>query len=106
MITFGTFIDFWFSVSSYLHDGEFRKRAYELQAVKGLRNACAHNNCIINDLKSGKPRYNVSYDVRIAVTGLKLHDVNVKAKLSNERLQHIATTLYLSQYYGFNRGKN
>lgn len=106
LITFGTFIDFWFSVSRYLHDGEFRKRAYELQAVKGLRNACAHNNCIINDLKSGKPRYNVSYDVRIAVTGLKLHDVNVKAKLSNERLQHIATTLYLSQYYGFNRGKN
>lgn len=95
LITFGTFIDFWFAVSHYLHDVEFRTRAYELQAVKGLRNACAHNNCIINDLKSGKPRYNVSYDVRNAVTGLKLQDVNVKAKLSNERLQHIATTLYL-----------
>jgi len=95
LITFGTFIDFWFSVSRYLHDGEFIKRAYELQAMKGLRNACAHNNRIINDLKSGKPRYNVSYDVRNVVTGLKFQDVNVKAKLSNERLQHIATTLYL-----------
>ena len=95
LITFGTFIDFWFTVSRFLHDEEFKKRAYELQAVKGLRNACAHNNCIINDLKSGKPKHNVSYDVRNAVTGLKLQDVNVKAKLSNERLQHIATTLYL-----------
>ena len=95
LITFGTFIDFWFSVSRYLHDGEFIKRAYELQAMKGLRNACAHNNRIINDLKSGKPRYNVSYDIRNVVTGLKFQDVNVKAKLSNERLQHIATTLYL-----------
>lgn len=95
LITFGTFIDFWFSVSRYLHDGEFIKRAYELQANKGLRNACAHNNRIINDLKSGKPRYNVSFDVRNVVTGLKFQDVNVKAKLSNERLQHIATTLYL-----------
>lgn len=95
LITFGTFIDFWFSVSRYLHDGEFIKRAYELQAMKGLRNACAHNNRIINDLKSGKPRYNVSYAVRNVVTGLKFQDVNVKAKLSNERLQHIATTLYL-----------
>lgn len=95
LITFGTFIDFWFSVSRYLHDGEFIKRAYELQAMKGLRNACAHNNRIINDLKSGKPRYNVSFDVRNVVTGLKFQDVNVKAKLSNERLQHIATTLYL-----------
>lgn len=95
LISFGTFIDFWFSVSSYLNDDKFKKRAYELQAVKGLRNACAHNNCIINDLKSGKPMHDVSYAVRNAATRLKLKDVSIKAKLSNERLQHIATTLYL-----------
>lgn len=94
LIPFGTFVDFWSWVSASQVDKELKRRSYELHAVKGLRNTCAHNNCIINNLKAGKPRHQVSYEVRNAVNDLRIKGVNTKAKLSNERLQHMATALY------------
>lgn len=41
---------------------------YMLQSVKALKNACAHNSCILNDLKGGTAQRAVSYDVARALS--------------------------------------
>lgn len=52
IISFGTFIrlyDYYYDVNSPIKIGL-------LNSVKSLRNACAHNNCIIHNLRSGSTR--------------------------------------------------
>lgn len=69
---------------------------YLLQTVKGLRNACAHNNCIINDMASGRPRYKAGYAVSRALG--KVGGIGAdqrRAKMSNDRFQQIVNTLYM-----------
>lgn len=69
---------------------------YLLQTIKGLRNACAHNNCIMNDLVSGSSMHKVSNSVSRAVGGVKGIGRGMRqSKLNNERIQQITTTLYM-----------
>ncbi len=53
VISFGTFIDLY---EFYYKDKETESRKYiELFSyIRSLRNACAHNNCILHDLRSSK----------------------------------------------------
>lgn len=44
-------------------DREMLKEFYVLQAVKSLRNACAHNSCILNNLRADRPLFKPSYVV-------------------------------------------
>ena len=58
IITFGDFIKFskWY-ISSYLNikmSNKDKEYISELNAVRSLRKACAHNNCLIIDLKEPK----------------------------------------------------
>ena len=96
VVTFGTFTYFYKFCANRFDDREMLNDFYLLQTVKGLRNACAHNNCIINDMTSGKPRYKVGYEVSRALSEVKGIGANQrKAKMSNDRFQQIVTTLYM-----------
>lgn len=69
---------------------------YMLMSVKLLRNACAHNNCVLNDLTSGEPMYRPSYEVLGALSTIKGLGKSIRStKMKNDRVQEIATTLYL-----------
>lgn len=74
-----------------------KSRYYQLQSVKALRNACGHNNCIIDDLKGGTPSHEISRNVKNALRAVGFSNITLSTKLSNDRIQQIATTLYLHQ---------
>ena len=64
VISFGSFLYFYKFCADRFNDQEMKDAFYLLQAVKSLRNACAHNNCILNDMGAGSPRDKSRYVVR------------------------------------------
>lgn len=69
---------------------------YLLLSIKHLRNAAAHNNCIISDLRDKSPIIYHQADIRM-VKQLKvigLSEPTIINKLSNERIMEIISCLY------------
>lgn len=95
LIPFGVFNQFLLFVANRHNDKKLRSVFYRLQSVKSLRNACGHNNCVLNDLKSGEPKFEVGYDVKSALRAVGFSDSTLKTKMSNDRLQQISTALYM-----------
>lgn len=96
VIPFGTYIYFVKFCAKYFNEKGFRDDFYLLQNVKSLRNACAHNNCIINDLSPNTAAYSPNRLLTQAVARIPTIGASQRKKrLSNERLKHIATTLLL-----------
>lgn len=62
VVSFGSFLYFYKFCAKRFNDREMLNEFYIFQAVKSLRNACAHNNCILNNLSAGKPIYEPRYD--------------------------------------------
>ena len=103
LISFGTFTHFYNYCAKHIYEGgdNASKKAmldnyYLLMAVKSMRNACAHNNCIINDL--GPQRLGRRLDTAIsrevgaiASIGKRTRD----SRMDNERVRQIVTTLYM-----------
>lgn len=95
VITFGTFLYFYRFCANRFDDRDLRDEFYLLQSVKSLRNACAHNNCILNDLVAGNPMYKPCHAVtqelgKVPGIGSEMR----RSKMSNDRLQQITTVLY------------
>ncbi len=96
VITFGTFVHFYKFCADRFGDRGMVDDFYLLQSVKGLRNACAHNNCIINNMNAGTPRHKAGYLVMRALGEIDgIGAGQRRSKMSNERLQQIVTTLYM-----------
>lgn len=98
VIPFGRFAHFVGFCAERFEDKELKNRFYLLQSVKGLRNACAHNSCIINDMKAGDSTHKPRASVLRALGGIGIGGDARKTKMSNERFQQIATTLYLHSH--------
>lgn len=95
VISFGSFLYFYKYCANRFVDREMLKEFHILQAVKSLRNACAHNSCILNNLRADRPLFKPSYVVTrelSTITGIGLDQR--KSKMSNDRMQQIVTTLY------------
>lgn len=97
VIPFGRFIHFWRFCADRFSDRRMLNDFYMLQSVKGLRNGCAHNNCIINDMSSGVPAHAARREVQKALGAIGIKREAKRTKMSNERLIQIATTLYMHQ---------
>jgi abortive infection bacteriophage resistance protein len=97
VISFGRFIHFQRFCAKRFNDKKLLDGFYALKGVKQLRNACAHDNCIINDMRSGDPSHEVPRTITKALGQIDIGKSMRQTKLSNERLQHIATTLYVHQ---------
>lgn len=95
LIPFGTFCRFWEHCSLEGGDKNMKSKYYLLLDVKNLRNACGHNNCILNGLESGTARHRAGREVINAVRDAGVASAMRKSKLSNGRIQHIASALYL-----------
>lgn len=70
VVSFGSFLYFYKLSARRFNDREMLNEFYILQAVKSLRNACAHNNCILNNLSAGKPIYEPRHDVMQELSGI------------------------------------
>lgn len=96
LVSFGSFIYFYKFCADKFDDKKMTDEFYLLQNVKSLRNACAHNNCILNEMSAGKPMFRARNAVSMAVGGVStIGKGQRKSKLSNDRLQQVATTLYV-----------
>lgn len=96
VITFGAFNSFILFCAKRFDDDELRDKFYLLRAAKDLRNACAHNSCILNGLASGENARRANNGVMKALSKIDgVGSYQRKARMSNERIRQIVTTLYL-----------
>lgn len=97
IIPFGRLIKFYRFVANKLQDRKMMDESYMLMDVRELRNACAHNNCIINDLKAYTSKYPANYRVLNEVAKIGISKKVRDNKLSNIRMKQLITLLYLNK---------
>ncbi len=97
VIDFGTFVDFYLFCAGRWHNDAMLQEHYALKSVKALRNATAHNHCILNGFTRAEAR--AGYTTPQAITD-SLNAAGMprtkarRAKLSNLRIAQMAATLY------------
>lgn len=102
IISFGTFIDFYQFCSQKFPLHIAPNLYYLLLSTKKIRNATAHNNCIINDLRSSKNNkktlfYNIDFEMARKLSTIGISKQTRKTKLSNLRIYQIIACLYMHQ---------
>ena len=90
IIPFGRLIKFYRFIADKLQDRKMMDESYMLMDVRELRNACAHNNCIINDLKANTSKYTANYRVlnEVARTGISKKVRDNKLSNTNETIDN------------------
>lgn len=102
VIDFGCFADFWLFCANRWNEKKMLKEHYVLKSIKCLRNATAHNSCIINGFSKNGEQAGSSVRDPIASSMKSLGLKNTKsrrAKLSNLRIAQISAALYGSSRY-------
>jgi len=97
IIPFGRLVKFYMFVAEKLKDKNMIDEAYLLKNVRELRNACAHNNCILNDLKSGTSKYKTNYRILNEIANIGISKKTRDNKMTNARIQQVITLLYLNK---------
>ncbi|MHB1483334.1 MAG: hypothetical protein ACYCYI_01600 [Saccharofermentanales bacterium] len=80
------------------------KEFYLLESIKELRNAAAHNNCIINDLNPKTSKKTTKLEVSKALGDMKISKDIHGRKMSNARIQQIITMLYCHKKFVTSQG--
>lgn len=98
IISFGTFIDFYQFCANLFPKSITSNLYYLLLETKKIRNAAAHNNCIINDLRSPQNKSMKTRKVDFHLSGhlasLGIKKQSRKTKLANPRIYQIIICLY------------
>lgn len=97
IIPFGRLIKFYKFVAENLQDKEMLNESYLLKNVRELRNACAHNNCILNNLRQGTAKPQADYGMLREISKIGISNGAIGKKISNARIQQIVTLLYLNK---------
>lgn len=96
LISFGRMVHFYSFCAERFSDSYMRDVHRMLREVKALRNGCAHNSCILNNMKRGSFTQRKSDRVSNALSQVDgIGQAMRRTKLSNRRLYQIATTLFL-----------
>lgn len=103
IITFGSFAKFYMFVGKKLGNKELSDDAWMLSDVRELRNACAHNNCILNNLIESEST-NPNFKLNRAISDAGISSAVRDKRLSNRRIMQIATLLYLNKEIVSSRG--
>ncbi len=102
VVEFGLFTDFWLFCAKRWKDQEMLDHHYLLKSVKGLRNACCHNDCMVHAFS--KDAESAAFSVRdplassLKENGLK-NTKSRKGKLHNLRIAQIAAALYAASIF-------
>lgn len=95
IITFGELVNFYELFTNEYNLKEEIKNVYILRDIVKLRNAVAHNTCVLSELDKKDNSYSASYKV---INFLKECNVGKEMrnnKLSNSRIRQITYTLYM-----------
>ncbi|MBR5535211.1 MAG: Abi family protein [Clostridia bacterium] len=105
IIPFGCFISFIRFCAEYFDDKNLKDDFYLLHDVKRLRNAAAHNNCIIHDLNINNSEYKPNYNVSRFVSTLPdMSKSSRQRRMSNATMRDIVTLLYAHKRIVTSRG--
>ena len=93
VIPFGDFRELFRFYYTHYKIKDEKDIGYLLNIVNQLRNAAAHNNCIINDLFPGEEKPNFQVSDFLSKIGIK--EKMREKKISNPRIKQIVTTIYV-----------
>lgn len=94
IVSFGTFIGLMKFCAERWDDDEMLTSHYLLKKTKSVRNACAHSQCILNELSTNEAKERIAPVVTQAVSQCGINKRLRLKKLRNPRLAQIATLLY------------
>lgn len=96
IIPFGRLVAFYGFCVDRFADKEMKNNFYRLLTCKEIRNASAHSNCILNDLKARTAAHKTNTDVTNEL--MMIPDMNSnfrKNRMSNARIQQLVTLFYM-----------
>lgn len=106
MMQFSDLCMFYRFVADRLNNKDMVKQFYLFQEIRQLRNACAHSNCVLMDLKSSHPpKYYPDMKMTKELSNIKTISAGIRSrKLSNDRIRQITTLLYLYKTFVKSKG--
>lgn len=88
IIPFGRLINLCDFCAERFEDREMKDLFFQLKTCKEIRNAAAHSNCILNDLRTGNIRHKTSNEVTKALMDIPEMNTNFrKLRMGNARVQ-------------------
>lgn len=105
IIPFGRVISFYGFCAERFQDKKMKNTYYQLLTCKEIRNAAAHSNCVLNDLKSGTAKHSTSNEVTKELAKIKAISKGFRnVKMSNGRIQQIVTLFYVHKKLVVSKG--
>ncbi|MBQ6024171.1 MAG: Abi family protein [Lachnospiraceae bacterium] len=96
IISFGRLVSLYGFCAERFNDKEMNDNYFRLLTCKEIRNASAHSNCILNDLRAESSTHRTNGSVTtelMRIAGMKPNFR--KNRMSNARIQQIVTFLYM-----------
>ena len=95
IVSFGRLVAFYGFCADRFSDKSMKDTFYRLLTCKEIRNASAHSNCILNNLKAKTAAHSTNAAVTSELMKIKGMNTNFrKNRMSNARNQQVVTLLY------------
>lgn len=95
IITFGELVNFYDFYTNKYNLVDENRDVYILRDIVKLRNAVAHNTCVLSELNKKDNNYPASYKIVKYLKDCNIGKVTRNNKLSNSRIRQITYTLYM-----------
>lgn len=95
IITFDELVNFYDFYTKEYNLIDENKDVYILRDIVKLRNAVAHNTCVLNELNKKNNNYPASYKIVQYLKECNIGKETRNNKLSNSRIRQITYTLYM-----------
>lgn len=96
IIPFGRLVSFYGFCADRFSDSNMKDNFYRLLTCKEIRNASAHSNCILNDLKARTAAHGTNAAVTKELMAIPKMNSNFrKNRMSNARIQQVITLFYM-----------
>lgn len=105
LLPFGAILDFYHFCADRFQSKQMKDRFYIMIRCKNVRNACAHNDCFINDLHKNTVAYTPKYTVSKKLSRIpSLSRDSRNNRMGNERIQELIYVLYIHNDIVTSRG--
>lgn len=95
IIPFGRLVSFYKFCVDRFANKSMQDNYYLLLTCKEIRNACAHNSCILNELSANTSKHKTNFLVTQELSSISsLSPTTRKRKMSNAHIQQLVTLLY------------
>lgn len=92
VVALGTLLSFYSFCADCFNDKEMRVDYMLMKDIQQLRNASAHSNCILYDMKAQDRMHSVNYNLMKAIHSIP--KATRKKRFSNERMRQLCTLIY------------